>query len=34
MRSLSLQNKPVEMDCKKHQNYQSPCIDTIDADII
>lgn len=32
MRHLSLQTKPVEMNFKKHQNYQN--YDTVDADLI
>lgn len=34
MRSLSLQNKPVEMGFKRHQNHQPSCVDSVDADII
>lgn len=34
MRHLSLQTKPVEMNFKKHQNYQPSGYDTVDEDLI
>lgn len=34
MRHLSLQTKLVEVNFKKHQNYQPSCYDTVDADLI